>query len=113
MTAPADAPPRWPWREVEGGVRLMVRLTPKSARDKIEGLGESHGAPVLLARVRAVPEKGKANAALEKLVARWIGLPRSDVTLAAGGKSRVKTLRIAGEGPEIAARLLRALDELE
>jgi uncharacterized protein YggU (UPF0235/DUF167 family) len=47
-------------------------------------------------RVRAVPDEGKANAAVQAVVARWLGVPSSTVTLARGHKSRVKTLEIAG-----------------
>ena len=43
---------------------LAVRLTPKSARDEIVGI-EVSAAKVLKARVRALPEAGRANAALE------------------------------------------------
>ncbi|MGD9502903.1 MAG: DUF167 family protein, partial [Methyloceanibacter sp.] len=53
---------------------LKVRLTPKSSRDAIEGLAEFGGETVLKARVRAVPEAGRANAALEKLIADWLKL---------------------------------------
>lgn len=52
---------------------------------------------VLKARVRAVPDKGKANAALSKLVAGWLGVPASRVTLVSGHRARRKTLAIEGE----------------
>ena len=57
------------------------------------------------ARVRALPEDGAANKALEELVARWLGVPKSSVALVAGGKSRVKSLRIAGQ-PATLERIL-------
>ncbi|WP_378947038.1 DUF167 family protein [Mesorhizobium sp. ANAO-SY3R2] len=94
------------FRECRDGVELHVRLTPKSPRDTIEGVeatadGRSH----LAARVRAVPEKGAANAALEKLMATALGLPKKTVSVIAGGTSRLKTVRIAGDVNEISARL--------
>ena len=102
--------PALPWRAVADGVRLQVRLTPKAARDRIEGVGEGPSGPVILARVRAVPEKGRANAALEALVAEWLGVPRSTVSVSSGGKSRVKSLLVSGETAEIIACVEAALE---
>ena len=43
------------------GCRLLVRLTPKSSRDGLDGIDTlADGRLFLKARVRAVPEKGKA-----------------------------------------------------
>jgi uncharacterized protein YggU (UPF0235/DUF167 family) len=50
-----------------------------------------------MARVRAKPAEGEANAALERLVARWLDVPKSAVHVTHGLKSRVKTLTISGE----------------
>ncbi|MGE3528953.1 MAG: DUF167 family protein [Methyloceanibacter sp.] len=85
---------------------LKVRLTPKSSRDAIEGLAEFGGETVLKARVRAVPEAGRANAALEKLIADWLKLPASSVAVAQGAKSRVKQVAIAGD----AGALMRLIE---
>ena len=91
------------------GVTLFVRLTPKSARDMIEGVeATDDGRAHLKARVRAVPEDGKANAALEKLLAKWLGIAARDVTIAAGATSRLKQVRISGD-PEALAIKLSAL----
>ncbi len=75
------------------GVVVTVRLTPRSSRDAIEGVT---GEGVIRARVTAPPVDGAANAALIKLVARSLGVPRSRVSLVGGASSRVKRLRIAG-----------------
>jgi uncharacterized protein YggU (UPF0235/DUF167 family) len=91
------------------GLDLFVRLTPKAAVDRLEGLEvTADGRGHLKARVRAVPEKGAANAALEKLVARALGLPASSVSVNAGGTSRLKVLRIGGD-PVTLAEAVRAL----
>lgn len=87
-----------PWRERADGLDLFVRLTPKSARDALEGveiLGDGHC--VLKCRVRAVPEDGKANAALLALVAKQLKTPASRIDVVAGATSRSKTLRLQGE----------------
>lgn len=92
-----------PWRVVPGGLAVRVRLTPKASRDAIEGIEETAEGPALKARVRAVPEDGAANAAVEKLLAAWLGVAKSTVALTSGGKSRVKVLTIAGDGAALAA----------
>ena len=95
-----------PWAAVAGGVALSVRLTPKGGRDAIDGIEEmADGRRVLKARVRAAPSEGEANDALIRLVAKALGVPPRDVTLAAGATARVKRLIVAGHGPTLMARL--------
>ena len=95
-----------PYRILGRGLELDVRLTPKGGRDALDGVGAlADGRRVLLARVRAAPEDGAANAALMRLVAEALDLPRSAVTLAAGHRVRVKTLRVAGDGAALAAAI--------
>jgi uncharacterized protein YggU (UPF0235/DUF167 family) len=88
---------RKPWRHGDACVIAHFRLTPKSSKDAIEGLIDTGEGPVFQARVRAVPENGAANAALEELVARWLDVPKRSVSLIGGGKSRLKLLSIAGD----------------
>ena len=96
-------------RTQPGGLVLVVRLTPKAARDAIDGIGESaDGKTHLKARVRAVPEKGKANKALEVLLAAWLSMPASSVSVIAGGTARLKTVQVAGD-PEALARAMADL----
>jgi uncharacterized protein (TIGR00251 family) len=94
-----------PWRLAGGGVILRVRVTPKASKDAVEGIEATAEGPALKVRVRAVPEDGEANAAVEKLVAAWLGLPRRAVELVGGGKSRVKSLMIVGDAAAIVQRL--------
>lgn len=89
------------------GVILKVRLTPKAARDEIVGLESFGGETVLKARVRALPEDGRANQALERLVAGWLKLPPSSVSVTQGVKSRLKQILIEGEA-ETLPRLIEA-----
>jgi uncharacterized protein len=97
------------FHETEGGVAVSVRVTPRSGRDAIEGIQETaDGRAHLKVRLRAVPEDGKANAALERLVAAALGLPARDVAVAAGKTSRIKTVMISGDRAAIATAL-RAL----
>lgn len=90
------------------GIDLFVRLTPKAAKDAIEGIEQTaDGRAYLRARVRAVPEKGAANQALEKLVAKTLGVPAGSVGVVAGGTARLKTLRIIGDRMKLAEAVER------
>ena len=74
--------------------------------DRIEGIATlADGRTVLQARVRAVPEKGKANAALEALLAKALGVPKSTVSVIAGGSSRLKSVRMDGSPDSLAAAI--------
>ncbi|AZO17865.1 DUF167 domain-containing protein [Mesorhizobium sp. M2A.F.Ca.ET.043.05.1.1] len=95
-----------PFRLRDNGIDLFVRLTPKAALDRIDGIetaadGRSH----LKARVRAVPENGAANQALERMMGKALGVPVSAVSVVAGGTSRLKTLRVVGDAAELVERL--------
>lgn len=93
------------WRATGAGLMLFVRLTPKSSRDEVEGVETRGDGHFLKARVRAVPDKGMANAALEKLIAKWLGVPASSVSLGKGGKSRLKSVCVAGDAEILKLRL--------
>lgn len=63
------------------------------------------GTAVLRVRVSAVPDKGKANAAVVALIAGMLGVPRSSIRLVSGETSRVKTLDVMGDGTALAAAI--------
>ena len=77
--------------------RLVVRLTPRAACDRIDGWPDDpKGRPVLKVRTTAPATDGRANAALERLIAAALGLAPSAVRLTSGASARVKTLQISG-----------------
>lgn len=95
-----------PYRLSPDSVTLHLRVTPNASADRIEGTEiRDDGSAVLRLRVRAVPDKGRANAAVVALLARALGVPKSTITLIAGETARLKTLRIAGEPADLAAAL--------
>ena len=76
--------------------RLAVKLTPGAASDRIDGWDvDADDRAVLKVRVRARPVEGEANKALLLLLAKSLGVPKSAVTLARGGQSRLKMVEIA------------------
>lgn len=94
-----------PAKLLAGGLRLQVRLTPKSHVDGLKGLLAGPDGPRLELRVRAVPENGAANVAAIRLIAELLDVPRQAVSLAAGGASRYKSFDIAGDPETLADRL--------
>ena len=99
------------WRIGGAGIRLLVRVTPKSSRQGIDGIADTPQGPALAVRVGAAPEKGEANKAIEHAIADWLAVSKGCVSVQAGGKSRVKTIEVAGEPSRlvslIEARLTR------
>ncbi len=95
-----------PYRLSPTGLSLFVRVTPNAGRDAIEGVEtRDDGSAVLRLRVKAVPDKGKANAAVIALLAKVLDVPKSAITVVSGETARVKTLSVAGDGVALAARL--------
>ena len=98
----------------KGGVALHVRATPKSSRDAFDGIYEdAAGKQAVRAYVRAVPEKGKANKALIKLLAKETGLAGSTMSVIAGAHNRNKVILIEGEPGELSVKLGSWLKELK
>ena len=86
---------------------IAVRLTPRGGADRIDGWGEDDaGRSFLKVRVRSAPVDGEANAALEAVLARALGLSRSAVKVARGATARLKQVAVEGlSETEIRARL--------
>ncbi|WP_428698762.1 DUF167 family protein [Stappia sp.] len=98
------------WSVAGSEVRLFVRASPRASRDAVEGVRLlSDGRAVLAVRVRAVADKGAANAAVAALLAATLGLPKSDVRLVSGASARLKTFLLSArddaDAQAIAARL--------
>ena len=84
---------------------LFVHLTPNSSKDEIIGIFEGR----LKVKVRAIPEKGKANQDLIKLLSKRLSYPKSVFEIAFGGQSRRKTLKIFADFDELLNRLKSTL----
>jgi uncharacterized protein (TIGR00251 family) len=88
--------------------RLAVRVQPGARRNAL--VGRLDGGAWKLA-VSAPPEDGRANAAVEELLAALLGVKRRQVTVARGHGSRAKQVEIEGlDAAEAARRLDAALE---
>ncbi len=95
-----------PFVVIDGGIKLAVRLTPKASRDRIEGVAAvADGGAVLKVSVTAMPEDGKANAALVKLLAKEWRMPKSAIEIVQGATDRRKVLVITGDADQLRQRL--------
>jgi uncharacterized protein YggU (UPF0235/DUF167 family) len=72
--------------------RLPVKLVPRAARDEIV----EWRAGRLRVRVTAAPERGRANAALEVLLAEALDIPRRRVRVVSGHTAPTKLVEIEG-----------------
>ena len=73
-------------------VRIALHVTPKSSRDEVAGWRGGE----LCIKVTAAPEDGKANAAVCKLVAKALGVPKSSARIVRGHTARHKQIEIDG-----------------
>ncbi len=71
------------------GAEIAVRVTPKASRDRIV---VEDGA--IRIYVTVVPEDGKANQAVAKLLAKALGVPKTALTLIRGATARDKVFRL-------------------
>jgi uncharacterized protein (TIGR00251 family) len=73
-------------------MKLSIKVVPGSSSDCIAGWLDG----TLKVRVRANAEKGKANRAVEKLIAKELGLSTRDVRIITGGSSARKVVEVDG-----------------
>ena len=74
-------------------VRLTIRAIPNARMNEV-GLGNTPG--IYRVRVQAPPDRGKANAAVTKLLASRLGVSKKQVWIERGESSRDKVIVIAG-----------------
>ncbi len=82
--------------------RLRVHVTPGARQ---EGIARWHGGS-LRVRVRARPEKGRANQAVVRLLARRLGVAPTNLSIVRGAASPDKLVEVDGlSEEELRARL--------
>ena len=85
---------------------LAIRVTPRSAKPGIGGWrAGADGREELEVRVADAPADGAANDAVVKLLAKALGLSRSDLTIISGAGSRHKRIAIPFEAAEARKKL--------
>lgn len=87
--------------------QIAVRVTPRSAKP---GIGAwrigADGREELEVRVAEAPADGAANAAVVKLLAKALGVPRSSVEIVGGATSRYKRVSVPLHADDARNRLV-------
>lgn len=96
------------WRDED--LVVNVRVSPRASRNVVLGV-ENHQ---LRIRTTAVPADGRANKALLRLLADYLQVPQSHITLLSGATNRNKRFLIAGplalpDGLPVASRVSNGL----
>lgn len=87
-------------------MQLAVRVTPRSAKPGTGGWRTgADGRDELEVRVAEAPADGAANEAVVRLIAKALGISRSEVTIIAGHASRHKRVAIPFDEAEARGRL--------
>ena len=71
-------------------MRIYIKVVPKSSQSKIKKVSENE----YKAWVTVVPEKGKANQAVIKLLAKYFKVSKSQVNIVGGRTARTKIVDI-------------------
>lgn len=72
------------------GTEIPVRVTPKASRERLVVEGDQ-----IRAYVTVLPEDGKANAAVQILLAKALGIAKTRLLLVRGQTARDKVFRVA------------------
>ena len=77
-------------KPIKNGIQIRVRASPRSAKDLVEGIEGDY----IKIRLRAIPEKGKANEAIIKILAKFFDIAPTKISIISGQTSRIKTVEI-------------------
>lgn len=80
------------FEHLRDGRMFQVRVMPKASRNLVQA--DLDGPADLRVWVSVVPENGKANAAVVKLLAKALNVPKSQLELVRGARGRDKVFRV-------------------
>ena len=89
------------WLESEAGLLVALKVQPGARRARLGPVVPAAAAPGwpparLRLAVVAPPEDGRANGAVLKALAAWLGIGATRLALRAGGQARDKLVLVAG-----------------
>ena len=94
--------------DIPDGAVLLVRAQAGARRNEVRGIQDG----ALKVCVTQAPEKGKANKAIAEVLAKWLGVRKSQIELISGETaSQKKFLVRAMEQEELAERIKERLAE--
>lgn len=95
-----------PYSPTAAGLRVAVKVTPKASRDRIgDAFTDADGRAVLKVAVTAAPDRGKANDAVIRLLAKAWSVPKTSIRVASGATDRRKTPHVTGDAAGLKSKL--------
>ena len=92
-------------QKVDDGFIFKIKVQPGAVKNEIVGVqGDA-----LRIRINAPPVKGKANTALIDFLAEKLGVKKSQIEIISGHPSKIKKIKVLGEGGKIEKNLQRFL----
>ncbi len=74
---------------------LRIKVIPKSPKNEItEIMADDSGEQTIKIRIKAAPEKGKANAELIKFLSKELNIPKAGISIISGKTNQLKLLKI-------------------
>lgn len=74
---------------------LRIKVIPKSSKSEIvEIMKDGEGEETIKIRIKAVPEKGKANEELIKFLSKELKLPRENFKILSGKTEQLKLIKV-------------------
>ena len=99
--------------DARGAVLLTVRLTPNASADRLQGIAQAaDGNRHVKVQVTAIPEDGKANKALIKLLSKAFKCPKTSLSIVSGATDRTKVIALSGDTERLASTIRAVLNGL-
>ena len=88
-------------QKTEDGVTFKIKVQPGAGKNEIVGVqGDA-----LKIKINAPPVKGKANKALIDFLVKQLGVKKSEVEIISGHTSKIKKIKVLGEGGKIKEKI--------
>lgn len=73
-------------------MKLFIKVKPKARQEKVEKVDKTH----YVVHTKNIPEKGKANEGVIRLLADYFSVSKSHIAIISGTTSRVKVVQVLG-----------------
>lgn len=74
---------------------LRIKVIPKSAKNEVvEIMEDQENGQTIKIRIKAAPEKGKANAELTKFLSQELTIPKENITIISGKTDHLKLIKV-------------------
>ena len=94
------------YRKTADGIIIELRVTPKSSRNQIDGVyPAADGSLSLKIKVRAQPEKGRANQAVIAIMSKFLEQPKLCLEMISGLADRRKSLLVRADAQLVIEKL--------